>query len=333
MNKVPHRPLSLDFLRAFEAVARRLSFSGAADELHLTQSAVSRQIKGLEEDLGTPLFVRGTRKVELTAAGQKLQTAVLPLLQRLDRTVRDIRRRDSRRQVNVSTFASLVTLWLMPRLPEFQLAHADIDIRLSASDRLADDDDPDLDILLRYGLPGVAPEGALRLFGELTTPVASPRLLEQARTGQVPPLAQPADLARHALLEDEDPKPSGQYLGWRRWLVAQGLPDLQPARWMYLNYTHQQVQAALAGQGVALVRLPLVVDLLQRGELVEPFGPAGRRPSPAAYWLVRTRHEGPERDEVRLFMRWVLAQAALTRQALGEGPADDPAHGHLGEGD
>ncbi|EHR73059.1 transcriptional regulator [Burkholderiales bacterium JOSHI_001] len=332
MNNPRHRPLSLDFLRAFEAVARRLSFSAAAQELHLTQSAVSRQIKSLEDDLGTPLFHRGTRRVELTGAGQTLQAGVLPLLTKLDRTVRDIRQRGARKQVSLSTFASFATLWLMPQVAEFQKTHPDIDIRISASDRLIDQDDPELDLLLRYGLPGIAPAGAQPLFSEVLSPVASPRLLEQAQAGQAPPLAQVADLARHTLLEEDDPRATAQYLSWQRWLTEQGQPDLAPQRWVYLNYTHQQVQGALAGQGVALARLALVHELLERGELVEPFGPARRLHSPAGYWLIRTRRDGPERPEVQALADWIAQRAAATRRAMG-GNDTSTADGHLGESD
>src|SRR5262249_1010957 len=138
MNKPSSRPLSLDFLRSFEAVARRLSFSAAAEDMHLTQPAISRQIKSLEDDLGAPLFHRGTRKVELTQAGMSLLRSVEPLLARLDATVRQIRLARGRAQVSVSTFPSFATLWLMPRLTDFERRHPGIDIRLSATDRMVD---------------------------------------------------------------------------------------------------------------------------------------------------------------------------------------------------
>lgn len=320
MNNPRSRPLSLDFLRAFEAVSRRLSFSAAAEELHLTQSAISRQIKGLEEDLGTPLFNRGTRKVELTAAGVSLQRSVLPLLERLDRTVREIRARGARRQVAVTTFASFATLWLLPRLADFQQQHPDIDIRISAIDRLFELDDPDIDLMLRYGPPGVAPVGATQLFGETLTPLASPRLLEQASAGLAPRLAQPADLTQHALIEEDSSQPTAASLSWRRWLDEQALGELQPRSWVYLNYTHQQVQAALAGQGVALARMALVHELIARGELVEPFGPGRRLASHAAYYRVTSLAAEP-RPELAAFIAWIDQQAALTRRAIGEAGA------------
>ena len=319
MNQPSRRPLSLDGLRAFEAVARRLSFSAAADELFVTQPAISRQIKALEVELGTPLFIRGTRRVEITAAGQALRQAVLPALDGIDRAVRQLRTVQGRRHVNLSTFASFTTLWLMPRLAGFQQQHPDIDIRITATDVLASMDDPELDLVLRYDFAANVPPDAELMFGEVLTPVASPWLVQQAASGQAPPLAGPADLAGHALLEEDDHRPSASTLSWRRWLHANGLPALEPRRWTYLNYTHQQVQGALAGQGVALARLALVHEQVARGELVEPFGPAGRLSGPAAYWLLPL--PGARlRPELRAFIAWVRGEAAVTRMALG-GPA------------
>ncbi len=320
MNQRSRRPLSLDGLRAFEAVARRLSFSAAAGELFVTQPAISRQIKALEAELGAPLFIRGTRRVETTAAGLALRQAVLPALDGIDRAVRQLRTVQGRRHVNLSTFASFTTLWLMPRLAGFQQQHPDIDIRITATDVLASLDDPELDLVLRYDFANNVPADAELMFGEVLTPVVSPWLLQQAASGQAPPLTSAADLAGHALLEEDDHRPSASTLSWRRWLMANGQPALEPRRWTYLNYTHQQVQGALAGQGVALARLALVHEQVARGELVEPFGPAGRLPGPAAYWLLPL--PGARlRPELRAFIAWVRGKAAVTRMALA-GPAE-----------
>jgi LysR family glycine cleavage system transcriptional activator len=325
MNPPNRRPLSLDGLRAFEAVARRLSFSAAADELHLTQSAISRQIKALETELGAALFIRGTRKVELTAAGIQLRQAVLPALDGIDRSVRQIRVAQGRRAVSLSTFASFASLWLLPRLPGFQQQHPDIDIRITATDTLADLDDPELDLALRYDHASAVPADAEPLFGEVLTPVASPWLLQQTASGQAPPLRTPADLAHHALLEDDFHRPSTDFLSWRRWLDAQGLVGLEPRRWTFLNYTHQQIQGALAGHGVALARLALVHDALTRGELVEPFGMAGRLGAPNAYWLLPL--PGARLTaELRAFLTWVRGEAAITRTALAAGAGMDAPH-------
>jgi LysR family glycine cleavage system transcriptional activator len=322
MNPATRRPLSIGPLRAFEAVARRLSFSAAAQELHLTQSAVSRQIRALEVELGATLFLRGTRHVELTADGATLLRAALPAIERLDGSVRQIRQARGRKAVSVSTFASFSTLWLIPRLEAFQRSHPDIDIRVSAQDAMVDlDEDVDVDLALRYCLPGRAGPAAVRLFGELLTPVIAPWLAEQAARGEAPPLTRPADLAAHTLTEEDDHRfVSSDYMSWRHWLGHQGLAGLQPRRWMYFNFTSQQVQAALAGQAVALARVALVDRHLERGELLEPFGAGARVASPYAYWLMPSPHSAA-RAEVREFADWIDAQAAATRRAIGEDAA------------
>lgn len=310
------RALSLVNLRTFEAVARRLNFSQAAAELHLTQSAVSRQIQALEDELGAPLFSRGTRRVELSADGATLLRAVAPWLDRLDASVRQIRNQRGRRVVNVTTFASFASMWLIPRMEAFQREHPQMDIRVSANDAVAEPGDPDLNLALRYCGPERAPLGAERLFGETLTPVISPRLAEQARDGLAPPLSRVEDLAQHTLAEEDTHLP-GIELSWREWLHGRGLTGLQPRRWLYLNFTYQQVQAALAGQAVALARLPLVAEALRRGDLIEPFGAAGRVESPYAYWLV-TLDPRDTRPEVGAFAEWVRKEAARTRLDIAQ---------------
>ncbi len=317
MSQPRQRPLSLGNLRTFEAVARRLSFSDAADELHVTQSAISRQIKTLEDELGAPLFNRGTRHVELTPDGGMLLRSVAALLDRVDASVRQIRQARGRRVVNVSTFASFASLWLIPQMEAFQRAHPDIDIRVSATDVLIDEDDPDIDLVLRYCSPQQAPKSAQRLFGEVLTPVISAQLADRIRTGHAPPLSTPDDLTAYTLAEEDDPRPSATYLSWQHWLATQGRPALQPRRWLYLNFTYQQVQAVLSGQGVALARVALVYEQLASGDLVEPFGLPGRITSPYAYWLLRST-SGRDRPEVQLFSDWVLERARGTRQAMGD---------------
>jgi LysR family glycine cleavage system transcriptional activator len=318
MNQARHRPLSVGPIRAFEAVARLLSFRAAADELFLTQSAISRQIQSLEEEVGAPLFSRGTRRVALTSDGAALLAAVGPALQRLDAGVRQVRRSRSRRGVNVSTFPSMASLWLLPRLEALQRDEPALDIRIDATDRLVDLDDPEVEIVLRQcsvAAAAAAMPGAERLFDDIATPVASPRLLEQAAAGAISPLRKPADLAGHTLLEEGDAKPSAEAFRWRHWLAQQELGGLEPARRITLNFTYQHVQAAIAGQGVALARLPLVADALARQELVELFGPAARVATPYGYFLL-IAPAGAERPEVQRFAEWIRQQARKTCEAI-----------------
>jgi LysR family glycine cleavage system transcriptional activator len=319
MSARSRRPLSLTNLRAFEAVARTLNFGAAAEELHVTQSAVSRQIKGLEDELGAQLFTRGTRHVQITPDGQALLRTVEPLLAKLDNSVQHIRRSRSRQRVSVTTFASFGSLWLLPRIEAFQREHPDIDIRVSAHDALADLEDPELDLALRYLAPTQVQPDAVHLFDETLTPTVSRSLWERIKNGDAPRLARPADLIGHTLLEEDDDRASTEFLSWRHWLACHDQPTLEPQRWLYLNFTYQQVQAALAGHGVALARVPLVFEALQRGELVEPFGEAGRIVSPFSYWML-IAPSSRARPEVMQFTAWVEAEAKATREAVGAAP-------------
>lgn len=308
------RPIGAGHWRAFEAVARHLNFRLAADELALTQSAVSRQIQALEEEVGTPLLVRHTRSVRLSSAGAVLLRAIVPALEQVDAAVRQIRHSVGRKSVSITTWASFASMWLIPRLEMFQQAHPDIDIRIDATDAKVDMAHADVDIALRYAVPETMDTHAIRLFGEQLTPVVSPWLLAAH------PITAPSDLCHVAWIEAGDAYRTThlQWLTWQRWIDTYSAPDqvLAPKRWLYFNYAHQIVQAALTGQGVALARMPLVADSLANGDLREPL-PEHRLDSPLAYWLV-LGPLGTQRPEVAAFCEWLMAQATLTRQATGE---------------
>ncbi len=327
------RPISMSYLRAFDAVARHLNFRIAAEDLALTQSAVSRQIQALEHEVGAALFVRHTRSVQLTAAGSLLQRATHLSLERVDATVRQIRQNTGRKSVSITTWASFASMWLIPRLEAFQREHPDIDIRIDASDAFVDLHSADVDLALRCAEPNATPAQAERLFGEQLTLVASPWLLKTQ------PIHNTADLMACTWIESSDLQSAHhlQWLSWQRWLETYAAsspwpsscppcsptcaPNAQtalpsPARWLYFNYTYQVVQAAVAGQGVALARLPLVAESLASGNLVEVL-PQTRLNSPLAYWLVRAPRSDA-RPEVRAFCDWLRQQAAQTREAIGD---------------
>ena len=311
------RPISAGHLRAFDAVARHLNFRAASEEMALTQSAVSRQIQSLEEEVGVSLFLRHTRAVELTGAGAQLLLAVTQALPRVDAAVRQIRQNAGRKSVSLTTFASFASMWLIPRLEQFQRDHPEIDIRIDASDASVDLDIADVDLALRYGPVASMPTTAIRLFGEQLTPVASPWLLKSN-----PPLKQPADLAQFALIEAGDAHRTHlEWLTWRRWFDEQHQTKLVPRRWLYFNYAYQMVQAALTGQGVVLARLPMVAESLANGDLIEPL-PNLRMESPHAYWLI-IGPRNAQRPEIKAFCDWLLAQAKATRQTIGEVPDPD----------
>lgn len=191
-------------------------------------------------------------------------------------------------------------------------ANLDIDIRVSATDRMVDVDEPDIDPILRHRTPQQVAAGVQRLFGDVRTPVISRGLADQIGRSEAPALSKPADLAAHTLTEEDDGLPSAEFSSWRQWLSLHGQPQLQPRRWLHMNFTYQQVQAALTGQGVVLARVALA-----SGDLVEPFGMAGRVDSHCAYWLIASGDAAP-RVEVALFCEWVLGRAAQTRVGMGE---------------
>lgn len=311
------RPISAGHLRAFEAVARHLNFRAASEELALTQSAVSRQIQSLEEEVGVSLFLRHTRAVELTSAGAQLLLSVSQALPRIDATVRQIRQSAGRKSVSLTTFASFASMWLIPRLEAFQRENPDIDIRIDASDSAVDLDVADVDLALRYGPASAMPPHAVRMFGEQLTPVASPWLLKSG-----PPLKKPADIAQFALIEAGDAHRTHlEWLTWRRWFDEQGLTKLTPKRWLYFNYAYQMVQAALTGQGLVLARLPLVAESLANGDLIEVL-PQQRMDSPMAYWVI-VGPRSSQREEIQSFYAWLTAQSKATRATIGEVPDPD----------
>nr|WP_278249379.1 LysR substrate-binding domain-containing protein [Hylemonella gracilis] len=210
--------------------------------------------------------------------------------------------------MTLSTSAAFASYWLLPRMADFQSQHPDIDVRVLASDAPSGQPPLEPDLALRYELPDDAPANATLLFAEVLTPVASPSL----------PARQTKDLARQTLIElEEDPPPPGaELLSWRRWL-GEHAPTTVPRHWVRLNHVKPQIEAATAGEGIALARMALVTESLAHGELVEPFGPAKRLAAPQGYWLVRGPGQAKEmRSEVQAFMDWLQAQAAQTRAHL-----------------
>jgi len=304
----------LDALVAFESAARHLSFTRAADEVALTQSAVSRQIQALESRLGVTLFRRLHRAIALTDEGRTLQLAVVDALVRLDRATREIRQTDRIKSVIVTTTAGFAGLWLIPRLADFVAAHPGIDVRITTSYELVNLERDAVDVAIRYRPIDVAlPAGAMTLFGETVFPVCSPKL----RASKVAPLREPADLTHHILLR-MDGDNSEQLLDWNLWLHALGVADLKPAGIMHFSSYDQIIQAAIAGQGVALGRLPLLERQLTERQLVAPFRKS--LVSPRGYCVIVSTRSA-ERPEVRAFVDWLVLTAAPRAAARGPGSA------------
>lgn len=302
---------SLDMVRGFEAAARHLSFTRAGDELALTQSAISRQIKALEDALGAPLFVRMNRRLALTEDGRRFAQAVREALGLVDAAAREIASRGALEPVTVTTTMSFAALWLVPRLGSFRQRHPGIDVRIVADDAVLDSRVHRIDLAIRFCEPGAAPEAAADLFDESVIPVCSPRLL----TDPAKPLREPPDLAGHVLLALASGHSDLSWLDWAPWFVALGVPSLRPAGVLSFTNYSQMIQAAIEGAGVALARLPLLERSIERGDLVAPF--RHRRALSRRYYLVETSGGG---QRVAALRDWLLDEAANT----GAAPVGEP---------
>ena len=293
---------SLDLLKGFEAAARLLSFTRAGAELYLSQSAVSRQIQELEEQLGVRLFERRHRALELTEAGQALHAAAAQVLATMRSVTDRLRATRSRRTLAVTTTQSFASLWLIPHLAGFTRTHPELDVRISAETRVLDLERDGLDLAIRHGPATLAGPHALRLFGERVFPVCNPKLLTDPKR----PLREPADLRHHVLLQYDDPEGRHPWMHWKTWLEVERLAELRPAGNLSFSGYDQIIPAAIAGHGVALGRSPLVRKAIASGELVAPFK---RSADPArAYYAIVSQHSAG-RPEVADFVNWLKEEA------------------------
>ena len=301
----------LDLLRGFESAARHLSFTKAAAELFLTQSAVSRQIQSLEDFLGAPLFERRHKALALTDAGITYYRTVAAVLGELREATQRLRERAHRHVLTVTSTVSFASMWLVPRLARFQKEHPEIDVRVSATPLVVDMEREGIDLAIRDCPDGTAPAGAVRLMGEQICAVCSPAYLSGAGGA----LAEPSQLRHHVLLALHDPAGRWPWLQWTSWLEAAGLEDLQPAGRLSYDQYDQVIQAALHGQGVALGRMTLVNRMIRGGQLIALFG--SRRQLTRAFHAVFSRGASA-RPEVRRFVEWM--QREIDREARETGP-------------
>ena len=303
---------SLDSVRGFEAAARHLSFTRAAAELHVTQSAVSRQIKTLETELGVVLFERRHRALALTQAGQAFYRAAQDALRELDDAAAALQRGGPGEMVTVTTTVGFAALWLIPRLPDFRRAHPTIDVHISADNSLVNLERDRIDVAVRYCNPKVAPAGALRLFGEKVFPVCS-RSLQRSRSH---PLRTVQDLRHHVLLHLEDDRVKWPWLNWTVWFEAMHIPEVRPAGTLHFSQYDQMIQAAIEGQGVGLGRSVLVQRLLARRLLVAPFD---QQFVASQEYFAFAAPAAAVRPAVSSFMAWLQASAAPDRSAPARG--------------
>ncbi len=294
MRKLP----PLGALRAFEAAARRASFKHAADELHVTPTAISHQIRALEESLGVRLFERQTRKVRLTAAGHQLFPAVRDGLDGMERAVQAVQRGGRPQVATLTSTVAFMARRLAPLAGQFRAAHPDWTLRLDASDQIVDLDH-DADAAIRYGsgsYPGLLVEP---LFRDRFAPVCSPALK----------LASMQDLKHATLIHFEwgaaardDPRAPV----WHRWLAQAGIEVADPEAGLRFTDKIHAVQATIAGQGVGLLSLTLVAEELASGALVQPFDLALES---FRYDLVYSERAA-ERPATRLLRDWVMGMFA-----------------------
>lgn len=297
MDKL-HRLPPMNALRVFESAARHLSFTKAADELFVTQGAVSHQIKSLEDFLGQNLFTRRGRRLLLTETGQMYLLPVRKALDEIRYATQQLKQQDSQGVLTVAVLPSFAARWLVPRLGRFRQQHPDIDIRLAPSAEVVDFSQSDVDVGIRYGrghYPGLK---VYRLMNEDIFPVCSPDLLQGPH-----PLECPADLVHFHLLHDD------VHVDWRTWLLAADVEGIDAERGTVLDDSAMVIQAALTGQGVAMARSVLVEDELQAGRLIRPFKLS--LPAEFAYYFV-CPEQTVDRPKVVAFRDWVFAEVGVT---------------------
>lgn len=290
----------LNALPAFEATARLLSFSRAADELRVTHGAISRAVRNLEDQLGVQLLIRATRSVRLTPAGTAFAAEVADVLERLSAAAAAVTGQSSS-VVNVSTIDSFAARWLMPRLPRFRVLHDDIDVRVSMSERLVDFVSDGIDLAIRCGGGRYSGLTSELLMTEDHFPVCSPKLLD----GQ-PPLRSPADLTHHTLLHDVFT------VDWAMWLRSAGIEHATSRRGPTFLSSDHATQAAIRGEGVILGRSALVAGELATGRLVRPFELS--LPANFAYYAVYPAR-ALKRGGVKTFRDWLIAEAQAGKNA------------------
>ncbi len=313
----------LNSLRAFEAAARHLSFTKAAGELHVTQAAISHQIRALEEWLGLPLFKRQNRSLLLTDAGQAYLPAMREAFDRIHDATVKIQHREQGSGLTVSTFTSFAAKWLLPKLGRFTTAHPETEIRLAISDDFVDFGSGEVDVAVRYGRGDWKGVELDRLMTEVVFVVCSPKLLVGEH-----PLRRPEDLQHHTLLHDDLPE------GWDTWLDAAGV-KVQARRVLAFNHSEMVLQAAIDGLGVALGRSVLVADDLATGRLIKPFDL--QLPAQSAYYFACPDGMG-DRPKIKAFREWLAEEVSRDRRrAVGTAAEHDswwqaPPPGLVGSG-
>ena len=297
-------------LRAFDAAARHLNFTRAADELGLTPAAVSHQIKEIEDQLGVVLFVRTSRMMQLTEAGSIIHAAAVEALGGLSLAVTRARKlARGTTQLKVTMDAVFASKWLMPRIDLFRKLRPDIELRLDITSQLRDFGHDDVDVAIRFGAgkyPGLVAEC---LFENVIIPVCSPRLLASG-----PPLNEPRDLLQHTLVHIEWSRQGVTWPNWRMWMAAAGVEDFDDDRCVLFEDSSHAIQAAIEGNVVALGDFQMVANDLSSGRLIRPFELGIKVPDDFAYYLVYPAEVAGD-PRIMAFRDWIVDEAAKTQSA------------------
>ncbi|TQV72879.1 transcriptional regulator GcvA [Aliikangiella marina] len=293
----------LKSLRAFEAAARHLSFTRAADELFVTQAAVSHQIKSLEDFLGVQLFIRRNRQLLLTDEGQNYWPKIRDIFEILTAATDELKANRATGALTVSVVPTFATVWLVPRLSKFKQLYPDIEVRLKASDETVDFVREDVDIAIYYDTGDYPGMHSVTLLSERLTPLCSPQLLQDGGG----PLEKPEDLKFHTLLHD------GTTDDWRRWLRLAGVKGINLNQGPVFSHTSMVQQAAIYGQGIAMGHLVLSQAEVQAGRLVRPFELTME--SDFSYDIV-CPDESAERPKIKAFTDWLLETVRQESAAL-----------------
>jgi LysR family glycine cleavage system transcriptional activator len=294
----------LNALRAFEAVARRLSFSRAAEDLHVTPGAVSQQIRFLEQHLGESLFDRTRRSVALTEAGMRMLPEIQAGLETLSRALGGKAAAPAGRTLTISVAPSFASKWLLPRLRDFSDRHPEIELRISATVGLADFKRDRVDLAIRLGRGNYPDLHAELLFGEMLAPLCAPQLV--AGKGR---LRNPDDLRKQRLLHDTSLPGEHEQSSWERWLARAGAKHVPAHRGARFSLAEHAMQAAIDGAGVVLGRLVLAEADLAAGRLLRPFKTV--LPLDVSYFLVMPK-ASLRRSEVQSFRDWLYHTAKRT---------------------
>ncbi|MFC3031739.1 transcriptional regulator GcvA [Pseudoalteromonas fenneropenaei] len=290
----------LNALKAFEAAARHLSFTKAAEELYVTQAAVSHQIKTLEDHLGLKLFLRKNRSLLLTEEGQAYFLDIKEIFSQLIDATDKLLARGAKGSLTVSLTPSFAIQWLVPRLSRFHEAHPEIDVRIKAQDHDENSLTDDVDVAIYYGRGNWSGVQTHKLHTEYLVPLCSPMLLTGPR-----PLNTPNDLANHTLLHDTTRRP------WKLWMKTAGVRNVQVNTGPIFSHSSMVLQAAVHGQGVALGNSVLARPELDAGRLVIPF--SHHLESKNAYYLV-LRESQTELGKIVAFKDWMLSMVELEQE-------------------